>query len=55
MDRDTLDVWVGLAVIATALLLLTLLVFWSRRTIERIARTQSRSAREISKDLRRDG
>ena len=55
MDRDTLDLWVGLVVIATALSLLTVLVFWSRRTIERIARTKSRSAREITKDLSRDG
>lgn len=55
MDKDTLDVWIGLVVIAVALGVLTVLVFWSRRTIERIARSKSRSAREITKDLRRDG
>ncbi len=55
MDKDTLDLTVGLIVAGVALGLVTVLVFLSRRTIERIARSKSRSAREIARTLRRDG
>lgn len=48
MERNAI---IGMALIAGALLALTYLVFWSRRTIGRIARGNSRSARAILKDL----
>ncbi len=47
------DAWIGLALIAASLALLTYLVLRSRRTIERIARSKSRSAREIRQELDR--
>ena len=46
------DVIVGIIVIAAAAALLTGLVLWSRRRIERIARNGYRSARAIEKELR---
>jgi len=46
---------VGCALIAAALGLLTYLVLWSRRTIDRIAGSDGRSAREIDRELRRGG
>ena len=54
MDPDAFDVMIGLIVMALSLATLLLLVFWSRRRIERIARTESRSAREIARDMRSD-
>ena len=48
MDMDAI---IGTALIAGALAALSCLVLWSRRTIERIARKRSRSARAILKDL----
>lgn len=54
MDPDDLDVMIGLIVMALSLAVLLLLVLWSRRRIERIAKTESRSAREIARDLRSD-
>ena len=53
MTQDAIDLTIGLVLTAVSLGLLVSLVLWSRRTIERIARGQSRSAREITKDLRR--
>ena len=47
------EVIVGCIIIALALIVLTGLVFWSRRRIERVARTGHRSARQILKDLSR--
>jgi multisubunit Na+/H+ antiporter MnhF subunit len=52
MDTNAL---VGCIVIAAALALLTYLVLWGRRTINRIAGSGSRSAREIARELRRGG
>jgi hypothetical protein len=48
MDRDTL---IGCILVAGALGCLTYLLFWSRRTINRIARHGYRSAREIRREL----
>jgi hypothetical protein len=45
---------IGCLVIAGSVGGLVYLVVWSRRTIERIARSNGRSAREISRELRRD-
>ena len=42
---------IGCAVIVIALAALTVLVLWSRRRIERIAKMEHRSARRILKDL----
>ena len=49
MDVDVINLTVGIAVIAASLGLLVFLVLWSRRTIERIARSKSRSARQIAR------
>ena len=46
---------VGCVLIVAALGLLTYLVLWSRRTIDRIAGSDGRSAREIDRELRRGG
>jgi hypothetical protein len=54
IDKDTLDRTSGIVLIVVALGLVTVLVLYSRRIIERIARSKSRSAREIARDLRRD-
>jgi len=43
---------IGGIVIALSLGVLAVLVLWSRRRIERIARMESRSARQISRELR---
>ena len=50
MDLDTI---LGLIITVATLVVLTGLVFWSRRSIERIARRGPRSAREILEDQRR--
>jgi len=47
------DAVIGCAVIAGALGVLAYLVWWGRRTIDRIARNGSGSAREIDRELRR--
>ncbi|HUS92626.1 MAG TPA: hypothetical protein VM695_12290 [Phycisphaerae bacterium] len=52
MDTDALIGWIA---IAAALVLLTYLVLWGRRTINRIARTGGRSAREIHRELHGGG
>lgn len=49
------DAVVGCVVIVVSLAVLVYLVLWSRRTINRISRSNSRSAREIGRDLRRGG
>ena len=46
------DAIIGCAAVAGALGMLTYLVLWGRRTIERIARGTGRSAREIHEELR---
>jgi hypothetical protein len=51
MDTDTL---LGCLLVASALSLVTYLVLWSRRAINRIAANDRRSTREIVKELRRD-
>lgn len=48
MDIDTV---LGIIVITAALIVLTALVFWSRRIIEKISRRGPTSARQIMKDL----
>jgi len=47
------DAVIGCSVVAGAVGLLAYLVFWGRRTINRIARSNGRSAREIHRELRR--
>ena len=49
MDVNTI---VGCVLLAASLLLLLVLVWFSRRRIDRIAKRGYRSAREIVKDLR---
>ena len=49
MDADIL---IGCIAVAGAVGLITCLVLWSRRAIDRIARSRSSSAREIVKELR---
>jgi len=49
MSTDTIT---GIATLACALGFLTGLVLWSRRIIERIASSDSNTAREILKELR---
>ena len=49
MDIDTL---IGIILVVCALSAITLLVLWSRRTINRIADKNLRSLREIMKDRR---
>ena len=44
----------GRVVLGCALGLTTGLILWSRRTIDRIADSKSRSAREILRELRGD-
>jgi len=51
MDTDIL---LGCLLVASALSLVTYLVLWSRRAINRIAANDRRSTREIVKELRRD-
>ncbi|MHC4563415.1 MAG: hypothetical protein ACYS8X_11655 [Planctomycetota bacterium] len=46
------DAVIGCVVLSTTMLLLVSLTVWSRRRIERIARSHGRSAREIEKGLR---
>lgn len=48
MDRDSL---LGCIIVVVALISITYLVFWSRNTIERIARKRLSSVREILEDL----
>lgn len=45
---------VGCVVIAGALSLITYLVLWSRRSVERIARNGFGSVREIDRELHND-
>ena len=54
MGSDKMDLIVGIAMLAASLAVLVFLVLWGRRTIERISRRGSRSAREISRDLHSD-
>jgi hypothetical protein len=49
------DATLGCLLAAGALVLSTLLVVWSRRAIERIARRGFRSAREIEEELNGGG
>ena len=49
MSRDVIDLTVGVAIMVVSLGLVVFLVLWSRRRIERIARSKSRSAREIAR------
>ena len=53
MTKESLDIVIGCVLIVGALALMTFLTFWSRRTIDRIARSKGRSAREIRKELTR--
>ena len=50
MDMDMLF---GCIAIAVSLMLIVALVFWSRRTIDRIARNGYSSARKIMRNLRK--
>ena len=51
MDRDIL---IGCILVAGVLACLTYLLFWSRRTIDRIAKNGYKSAREIRRELHGD-
>ena len=46
------DIAIGCVVVAAAVGLVTYLVLWSRRTIDRIAQSDSSTAREIVNELR---
>ena len=52
MDLNTT---IGCIIIACVLVLLVTLTLWCRRRIERIARSNVHSAREIEEVLSRDG
>ena len=54
MTRDVLDTVIGLTIVICALSLITFLVIWSRKRIERISRSGFGSAREIMKDDQHD-
>ena len=45
------DIIMGLLIISLALIFITYIVFWSRRTIDLIADKKLRSVREIIKEL----
>ena len=47
----TRDMLVGVVIIAAGLGCMTYLIWWSRRVIQRIARMQSGTLREIMKEL----
>jgi hypothetical protein len=49
-----LDAIIGIVALTLALSLLTFLTFWSRRTIDRIARKHLASLREVIKDMGRE-
>jgi hypothetical protein len=49
------DAIIGCSVAACALIVIAVLVFWSRRRIDRIARDGYRSARRIEKGVGSDG
>jgi hypothetical protein len=49
------DIILGCLICVSALAALTVLVFWCRRRIDRIADRGSTSAREILQDMRRGG
>ena len=51
MEKDAI---IGSIIIGGALVFITYLTFWSRRTIERIAKKNFSSVREILKDIRND-
>lgn len=46
------DILIGCIAVAGTVGLLTYLVWWSRRAMDRIAQSDSNSAREIVKELR---
>ena len=50
MAGDVLDMVIGVTIVVCTLGLITFLVLWSRKRIERIARSGFGSAREIMKD-----
>lgn len=50
-----IDALIGIIVTAAALVVTALLVLWSRRIIERIAREGCRSAREIEEEMNHNG
>ena len=49
------EVIIGCIIIAFALIAITFLTLWSRRTIDRIARNGYRTARQTLKELKGDG
>ncbi len=52
MDTNAI---IGCIVAACALITITFLTLWSRRTIDRIARNGYRTARQTLKELKGDG
>jgi len=55
MDANSLDTIAGLLLTAACLVLVGGLVWWARRSINRIARGGYGTAREILRGPRRDG
>jgi hypothetical protein len=53
--REMLTTVIGCGVIVAALGGIAFLTFWSRQTIERIARSDSQTAREITKEFQGGG
>jgi len=51
MDNDII---LGVFIIITGLSLLTYLVFWSQKTIEKISQKNLKSLREILKEINHD-
>ena len=49
---ETLDIWIGCALLVVSVVSIIVLVLMGRRTIERIAAGKARSAREIKRQLR---
>ena len=51
---ETWNCIIGCAAVVGALGVIVFLTLWSHRTIERIARGEGRSAREITRELERE-
>jgi hypothetical protein len=54
-SQEILTTLIGCGAILAAICGIVVLTFWSRRTIERIARSDSQTAREITKELQSGG
>jgi len=52
-QNDALNTIIGLTVLIGSVVVMVVLTWWSRRRIERIARTTGKSARELQHELDR--